>query len=103
MAWIEMSRVCGVGALSILLAASVPAQAARADLPRGKALGELRNKDGKPWVGVKVFLVSWPVPDNLRIGSPDTVTTRTDERGRFRAQIIEGRAYMVWAQSRPAS
>jgi len=100
MAWIEIRRVCGVGALSILLAATVPGQAetSKPELPRGKALGEVRDKDRKPWVGVKVLLVSWPVPDNLRVGSPDTVETRTDERGKFRAQILEGRTYSVWAE-----
>ncbi|MHC5071515.1 MAG: carboxypeptidase-like regulatory domain-containing protein [Planctomycetota bacterium] len=96
-----MRAVCGVCALSILLAASGVAQDARPDLPRGKALGEVRGKDGKPWVGATVFLRSWPLPENIRVGSPDVVETRTDERGRFRARILEGRQYTVWAQGQP--
>ncbi|MHC4919352.1 MAG: carboxypeptidase regulatory-like domain-containing protein [Planctomycetota bacterium] len=101
MAWIQMRAVCGVCALSILLAASGVAQDARPDLPRGKALGEVRGKDGKPWVGATVFLRSWPLLENIRVGSPDVVETRTDERGRFRARILEGRQYTVWAQGQP--
>ncbi len=93
-----MKRVLGVGVAGFLLTAFLPCQAQEADLPRGKALGEVRNKDGKPWVGAKVCLVSWPVPDNFRIGRPDRVETRADERGRFRARILEGRSYTVWAQ-----
>ncbi|MHC4078289.1 MAG: peptidase associated/transthyretin-like domain-containing protein [Planctomycetota bacterium] len=87
--------------MSILLAASGFAQDAKPDLPRGKALGEVRGKDGKPWVGARVFLRSWPLPKNIRVGSPDVVETRTDERGRFRARILEGRQYTVWAQGQP--
>jgi hypothetical protein len=86
MAWIEKSPVSGLGVLSILLAASLTGQ----DLPRDKALGEVRNKDGKLWVGAKVCMVSWPEPGSFW-GKPDRVEVQTDDHGRFRAQILEGR------------
>lgn len=94
-------RASSVVALSILLAASGFAQEARPRLPRAKALGEVRNKGGKAWAEAKVFLVSWPVSGNIHVGSADTLEIRTDERGRFRAQILEGRYYTVWAQGKP--
>ena len=68
---------------------------------RGKALGYVRGKDKKAWVGAIVHLISWPLANNGLTGTPDILESRTDARGRFSAQILIGRGYTVWAQSEP--
>lgn len=81
--------------LLLTLSASVSTQ----DLSRGKVFGMVRQADGQPRAGATVQLLSRPFPEDERIGLPDAIETRTDERGRFRAQIIEGRPYSAWATS----
>ncbi|MCB9889478.1 MAG: hypothetical protein H6836_07850 [Planctomycetes bacterium] len=71
---------------------------------RARALGEVQQSDGKPWVGVKVVLVSARIP--LAIGvlpeaDIDTVEAVTDARGRFRADVLRNRAYAAWAVGEP--
>lgn len=68
-------------------------------LPRGRLVGRARTHDGKPWKNAIVTLLSRPFPASEQIGKSDLLCVRSDERGAFRAQLILGRAYSVWAHS----
>ena len=65
---------------------------------RSLAFGEVRTRAGKPWVGAKVVLYSNPLARFPRVGTPDCVEATTDTRGRFRAPVLLGRSYTVWAR-----
>lgn len=64
---------------------------------RGRAFGVVRDLGGAPWTGATVHLLSRPLPGDASVGDADHVTAETDARGRFRAEIAEGRPYSVWA------
>jgi hypothetical protein len=89
--------------------AQEPATASSANDVRGSAIGEVRDATGKPWLGAEVVLLSRPLPHDSDAGEVDRVVARVDERGRFRASILRGRPYTVWAwgdataSGRPAS
>ena len=82
----------------VMLTAVVPVQqverAQRATL-RGRVL----TSDGKPWSSAEVTLHSRSVPGLAWVGELDQVHVATDERGKFRARILKGRSYVVWAVS----
>jgi hypothetical protein len=63
---------------------------------RQKTLGRVVTKAGKPWGGVHVHLLSFPVFDQPFLGKPDRLETKTDSRGRFRVFLIPGRRYLAW-------
>ena len=89
--------------------AQEPATAGAANDLRGSAIGEVRDANGKPWLGAEVVLLSRPLPHDAYAGEVDRVVAKLDERGRFRASILRGRPYTVWAwgdataSGRPAS
>jgi len=68
---------------------------------RGRVIGRVKDRDGNPWAGAFVTLLSRPWPSNERIGKPDLVRLVSDARGRFEARILLGRPYSVWAHSAP--
>lgn len=86
--------------LAASLAVAAPAQsevAAPGDTGlRAKALGVLRDADKMPWVGARVTLVSYPAPEVPSAGEVDRLVVTTDQRGRFRADVLRNRRYSVW-------
>ena len=72
--------------------------AASQQLARERAFGLVRNRDGKPWVGAQVHLLHRAHPGVLDASCEDKVTATTDERGRFRVQLLPGMPYAVWAR-----
>lgn len=68
---------------------------------RQRVLGRIKSLDRKAWAGAEVVLVS---PSRLPpVEEADRLVVPTDERGRFRAQLLEGRAYSVWARRKDAT
>lgn len=88
-------------ALAVLLAA-LPIPCAQqpagpaADI-RGRAFGLVRDREGKPWASAQVTLLSRPLPSIEQVGSEDRIEVVTDDRGRFRANVLPNRPYSVWA------
>ena len=64
---------------------------------RGRAFGLVRDRDGEVWRSARVTLLSRPLPSIEQIGSADRIDVVTDERGRFRADVLPNRPYSVWA------
>lgn len=87
--------------IATLPVAASLAQAAAGDELRGRAVGEIRNGMGEPWVGAEVVLLSWPLPGDINIGEVDEVTAITDAQGRFMVPILRGRPYTAWAWGPP--
>lgn len=80
----------GVFAIAALvLAAMLPAQT------RAPFTGTLRDESGTPIAAATVTCVF--TPDFATLGEPDRVLATTDAQGRFRADLVVGEAYMVWA------
>lgn len=99
-----------IAAVTTLLLAQEPdTTASAASELRGPAIGEVRDADGKPWLGAEVVLLSRPLPHDANAGEVDRVVAKVGERGRFRASILRGRPYTAWAwgdageSGRPAS
>ena len=67
---------------------------------RARTFGEVRDLAGKPWVSVKVMLVSQPIPMLDGSDSADVVEAVTDERGKFRAAVLRHRLYSAWAMAK---
>ena len=96
-------RAVGVGspvawaAAAVLLAAvtALPAQA----LPRQPGFGRVLDKDGKPWVGAKVFLEHRSHPLVQDAAYVDRLEATTDERGQFRVEMLPASRYAAWARS----
>ncbi|GEM_PF-5927145 len=65
-------------------------------IPRQKTLGRVVTRDGKPWGGVHLSLVSFPVFDQPFLGKADRLKAVSDAKGRFRVELIPGRRYIVW-------
>ncbi len=81
----------------VLASTAVECQEPARELPRDMVFGMVRSADGAPVPGARVELLSRPFGDLPAVGVADCVTATTDERGRFRAQILLGRAYTAWA------
>lgn len=94
-----------VGTWLLALAALTSAAVAQESDPplRGPAIGEVRDADGKPWVGAEVVLLARPLPQDPNVGTQDRVTATTDQRGRFHAAVLHGRPYTVWAWGEPTA
>lgn len=75
-----------------------PASASPADELRDVALGEVRDGAAQPWAGVEVVLVSRSIPADPDVGEEDRVVVVTGANGRFRASVLCGRPYSVWAR-----
>jgi hypothetical protein len=65
--------------------------------PREPLRGSAVLDDGTPWTGATVHLLSRPMPNEDRIGTPDEVQVPTDDKGRFLVQLLPGREYVAWA------
>ena len=66
--------------------------------------GAVYRADGKPWEGATVELTHRPYPSLvLPTSSVDIISTKTDERGRFRVKVLDGQAYGAWAWQREGS
>ena len=76
----------------LLALSSASAQQSREPL-RGSAVRE----DGTPWMGATVHLLSRPMPNDERVGTPDEIEAATDNKGRFGVQLLPGRRYVAWA------
>ena len=63
--------------------------------------GYVRDEVGKAWVGARVHLISRLVPGNEWIGEADRILVKSDKRGRFAAEVLPGRDYLIWAVSEP--
>ena len=77
-----------------LFSRELPAQ----DQTREPGFGRVLDRDGKPWVGAKVFLeyrAHLAVNDDAYC---DVIETTTDERGEFRVQVLPASGYDVWAR-----
>ena len=66
------------------------------DTTRLAARGRCLTSDGSPWVGARVVAFSRAL-GRLEYGALDEVAGSSDERGRFRLELLPGRAYSVWA------
>lgn len=64
---------------------------------REAAFGELRDRDGKPFGGATVHLLWRAHPAIVDPAYEEHLTVTTDERGRFRASVLRGLPYTVWA------
>lgn len=86
--------------LAPLLLCSLPVWQDIGDRPpeaRRRVYGRVTDAAGKPWAGVPVHLLARPIGARADTGEPDHVVIQTDERGRFRARIVPGLDYAVWA------
>ncbi|MCA8970414.1 MAG: carboxypeptidase regulatory-like domain-containing protein [Planctomycetes bacterium] len=91
-----LPRLALFAATSISLLALAAAQSEPARAERSAILGRVSMLDGKPWVNAEVHFFSRPL-GAIGFGAPDHVRCKSDERGRFRAQLISGREYSAWA------
>ena len=91
-----VSRRVACVAVIVCLVGAVDAQDDGVSL-RGRAIGEVRTRENRAWVGAEVVLVSRPVPHAVHLGEEDRVVAVTDERGRFFAPVLGSRAYTAWA------
>ncbi len=66
---------------------------------RDLGFGMVRQSDGTPWPGALVQLVHRPDPELLDESITDRIEVFTDERGRFRAEVLDGARYAVWARA----
>jgi hypothetical protein len=64
---------------------------------RALVFGMVRARDGSPWVGAEVELVSAPGAEGICADLAERLAATTDARGRFRVDASPGRAYRVWA------
>ena len=82
---------------TILVAVALHAALAAQGLPRETLLGVIRSRDGGDPAGLTVHLLhrAHAVIDDP--GFEDRVTCVSGEHGRFRAQLLPGRPYLVWA------
>lgn len=83
-------------AASTSLLALATAQSEPVGVERSPILGRVSRLDGKPWVNAELHFFSRPL-GAIGFGEPDYVRCKSDERGRFRAQLISGREYSAWA------
>lgn len=66
---------------------------------RDHAFGLVRDAAGKPWADATVSLLHRAHAGVFDERYCDSLTVKTDERGRFRAQLLAGMPYMVSARS----
>lgn len=85
-------------ALPLLRLLSVACSIVVAVAAQGRAtIGTFLDAEGRPVVGAEVtFATSDPLVYDA-FTAPTLVTTKTDDQGRFRAELEAGRAYSVWA------
>ena len=88
--------------LTILVLLSGPVLAQKSPA-RQRLGGYVLDKEGEGWVGAQVHLVSRILPGNEWIGEPDRIVVQSGKRGRFSAQVLPRREYLVWAVSEPES
>lgn len=88
-------------AVVVLLCAGVVAAQNHSAKPTGTArvIGEVSARSGQPWPGAVVYLFSQAVPGVTQIYVTDLQRVTSNDRGRFRAQILAGRPYTAWAVS----
>jgi hypothetical protein len=89
-----------LGPLPALLAFALVAAIAQPQA-RHACLGTVVDADGKALVGAAVTLV-WS-PGIGAPGEPDVVQMTSDERGRFKADLVVGHAYSAWAIGPPTA
>ena len=82
----------------VLLAAAAPAQDQQQSDSRVVQLGTALGSDGLPWARATVTLWSRRPFRAANLVPEDIVTVRTDARGRFRASLLPGRAYIASAR-----
>ena len=64
---------------------------------REPAIGEVRDRDGKPWPGATVHFLHRAHPGIVEPTLTDAFDIVADARGRFRADVLAGRPYVIWA------
>jgi len=92
------SRSCLVAVLA-LLTLTCTAAAQTQDATRRRALGRALLRDAKPWANATITLVGSPYPGYWQFGPADTVTTTSDDRGRFEVALQPWRHYSAWAHA----
>lgn len=60
-------------------------------------VGRTRLVDGSPWANATVVLQSWVHPEWPQLGVVDRIEARSDAKGRFRADGLQGRTYVAYA------
>lgn len=90
-----VSRRVACVAVIVCLVGAVDAQDDGASL-RGRAIGEVRTRENRAWVGAEVVLVSRPVPHAVHLGEEDRVVAVTRRaRALLRAGAGESRLYRM--------
>lgn len=88
----------GTASHALTLILIVAADAAVAQQPlREPAIGEVRDRDGKPWAGATVHLLHRAHPGIVDPALTDALEITADARGRFRADVLAGMPYVIWA------
>ncbi len=85
--------------LAPLLAASVIGQHAPEAPLREPGFGIVRTLDGSPWAGAEVHFLHRPHADVFDESVADRLVATTDERGRFRVDLLGNASYGVWARA----
>ena len=93
--------------LLLLLQVQGPAQADSASrgtssAARGSVSGRVNRLDGKVWAHADLIFFSRPISDVVGVGKPDLVRAKSNDKGRFRAQLLHGHSYSAWAQGKEA-
>lgn len=88
--------------LAILTAIPGPWISAQTSIQRIRLGGYVHDAQGQAWVGADVHLVSRLMPGNEWIGPADEIHVKSGHRGKFVAQVIPGREYLIWAVSEPS-
>ncbi|MBK8101499.1 MAG: carboxypeptidase regulatory-like domain-containing protein [Planctomycetes bacterium] len=87
----------GTASHALTLVLIVAADAATQQPPREPAIGEVRDRDGKPFAGATIHLLHRAHPGIVDPELTDALEVTADPRGRFRADVLAGRPYLVWA------
>ncbi len=89
-------------ALGVALSVCAPLpqpQEGEPGLARERGFGMVRTAAGEPWPGAEVHLLHRPHRDVLDESVADRIVTSSDERGRFRVELLPGARYVAWARA----
>mgnify|MGYP002713150761 CR=1 FL=1 len=70
---------------------------------RSPVFGRILDPGNRPMAGAEIHLVSNLVPGCPELGDNDVLRVVSNERGRFRANLLEGRGYSAWAWATQAN
>ena len=84
-------------AVAFLAVTSLHAQDVAVAPARARVFGKVVGMDGRGIANARVHLVSRPVR-RMMVGLADRMAVTTTDRGAFKARLLEGRGYTVWAE-----